>query len=71
MPRRRPEYVSGLTVSNIGAGFTDDERVFLLAMERYIRTTGRKFPAWTEVLAVAESLGYRLVEKAGPLPRAK
>ena len=33
----------------------------MLALERYKRERKRPFPTWREVLAVAKSLGYRLV----------
>lgn len=38
----------------------------MLAMERYKRENKRPFPAWSEVLMVAKTLGYRLVEPAKP-----
>jgi hypothetical protein len=51
-----------------GANFTDEEREFLLAMERYQRERGRRWPTWHEVLAVARSLGYRRVAEPAALP---
>jgi hypothetical protein len=42
-----------------GCGFTDEEREFLVAIERYKRTNRRPFPTWHEVLRVFKSLGYR------------
>ena len=42
-----------------GAGYSADEVEFILAMERYQRATGRKFPTWHEVLRVLKGLGYR------------
>jgi hypothetical protein len=38
--------------------YSDDELEFLKAMMKYIATTGRKFPVWSEVLAVVRSIGY-------------
>ena len=38
--------------------YSDDEREFLVAMDSYILRTGRKFPTWTEALAVLVGLGW-------------
>lgn len=51
--------------------YSDDEREFLLAVEKYKRERKRPFPALSEVLAIARSLGWRKVEPAGPLPGEK
>jgi hypothetical protein len=50
--------------------YSDDEREFLAAMDRYRRQNSRPFPTLAEVLAVAVSLGYRRVQAPGPLPPA-
>lgn len=42
-----------------GSNYSDDEREFIVAIERYKRENRRPFPAWHEVLAVLKSLGYR------------
>lgn len=42
-----------------GCDFTDDEREFLVAMERYRRARRRPYPTCREILAVLLSLGYR------------
>src|SRR5258708_4909925 len=42
-----------------GCEYTDEEREFIVAMDAYINMTGHKFPAFTEILKVAKSLGYR------------
>lgn len=39
--------------------YDDDESEFLAAIRAYQERTGRKFPAWSEVLAVLKGLGYR------------
>ena len=44
-----------------GADYSSDETEFLMAMDRSKRDRRRPFPTWPEVLAVAKSLGYRLV----------
>ena len=42
---------------------SDEEALaFLRAIDAYKRRTGRPFPAWSEVLAIVKSLGYRKVE---------
>jgi DNA-directed RNA polymerase specialized sigma subunit len=43
---------------NLGSNYTDDEVEFLKAIEAYKAKTGRKFPTWCEVLAIARNLGY-------------
>jgi hypothetical protein len=44
-----------------GSDYSDDERHFLVAMERYKRMNRRPFPTWREVLHVVHSLGYRKI----------
>jgi hypothetical protein len=39
--------------------FTEDEREFLVAMDRYKRRHRRPYPTWREVLVVLHGLGYR------------
>ena len=46
------------------SGYSDAEREFLLAMERYKREAHRPFPCWHEVLRVLIGLGYQKVENA-------
>jgi hypothetical protein len=48
--------------------YDDEEREFLMAMDRYRRENRRPWPTWSEVLEVLKSLGYRKVAEAGPLP---
>lgn len=50
---------------SMGADYTAEEFEFLQAMERYRREKRRPFPTFTEVLAVARSLGYRKVAPCG------
>lgn len=38
--------------------YSDAETEFMKAMEEYKRTSGRKFPTWSEVLEVLGNLGY-------------
>ena len=44
---------------NIGSDYTDEEREFLVAVDRYKRVHHRPHPTWREVLALVKSLGYR------------
>jgi hypothetical protein len=79
MPPRSgpPRLVAGPDTTLVGCDYTDDEREFLMAVERYKRRHRRPFPTWREVLHVAHCLGYRKVaeprEPVGPgsrLPEA-
>ncbi len=47
---------------NLGSDYTPDEVEFIKAMELYMKDNKRRFPTFTEVLAVAYSLGYRKTE---------
>lgn len=46
---------------------TADELQFAKAMEAY-KKQGRRFPSWSEALAVLRSLGYRKVADPSELP---
>lgn len=48
--------------------YSDEEIVFMRAMDQYKRANRRPFPTWSEVLEVLRSLGYRKTEAAMPLP---
>src|SRR5947209_19244961 len=48
--------------------YSDEEIVFMKAMDLYKRANRRPFPTWSEVLEVLRSLGYRCVEEATALP---
>ena len=48
--------------------YSDDEIIFMKAMDAYKRSNRRPFPTWSEVLEVLRSLGYRKVEEATALP---
>jgi hypothetical protein len=48
--------------------YSDDEIVFMRAMDQYKRANRRPFPTWSEVLEVLRSLGYRRVEEPTALP---
>jgi hypothetical protein len=48
--------------------YSDEEIVFMKAMDQYKRANRRPFPTWSEVLEVLRSLGYRKTETATALP---
>jgi len=48
--------------------YSDEEIVFMKAMDQYKRANRRPFPTWSEVLEVVKSLGYRKTESATALP---
>jgi hypothetical protein len=48
--------------------YTEDEIVFMKAMDQYKRSNRRPFPTWSEVLEVLRSLGYRKVAEPTALP---
>jgi hypothetical protein len=48
--------------------YSDDEILFMKAMDQYKRANRRPFPTWSEVLEVLHSLGYRKTETPTALP---
>jgi hypothetical protein len=48
--------------------YSDEEIIFMKAMDQYKRANRRPFPTWSEVLEVLLSLGYRKTEAATALP---
>ena len=48
--------------------YSDEEIIFMRAMDQYKRANRRPFPTWSEVLEVLRSLGYRKVEAPTALP---
>lgn len=48
--------------------YTDEEVLFMKAMDQYKRDNRRPFPTWSEVLEVLRALGYRKVADPSPLP---
>lgn len=57
-------------LSTIGEDYSDEERRFLVVMDRYKRVCRRPWPTWREVLAVVKYLGYRLEGEATREPGA-
>ncbi len=48
--------------------YSDEEILFMKAMDQYKRANRRPFPTWSEVLEVLHALGYRKVEAPTPMP---
>src|SRR5262249_6613660 len=48
--------------------YSDEEIIFMKAMDQYKRDNRRPFPTWSEVLEVLHSLGYRKVADPTVLP---
>src|SRR5579859_7889538 len=48
--------------------YSDEEILFMKAMDQYKRDNRRPFPTWSEVLEVLRALGYRKVAEPTPLP---
>lgn len=51
--------------------YSDDEILFMKAMDDYKRANRRPFPTWSEVLEVLHALGYRKVAEPGVIPGVK
>lgn len=47
--------------THVGADYSDEEREFLIAIERYRQSRHRRFPTCREILGVIKSLGYQRV----------
>ena len=48
--------------------YSDEEIIFMKAMDQYKRDNRRPFPTWSEVLEVLYSLGYGKVAETATLP---
>src|SRR5436190_8128863 len=48
--------------------YTEEEILFMKAMDQYKRDNRRPFPTWSEVLEVLQALGYRKVAEPTALP---
>ena len=48
--------------------YSDDEIIFMKAMDQYKRANRRPFPTWSEVLEVLRALGYRRTESPTAMP---
>ncbi len=50
--------VHGFSEMSLGSTYTDEEREFLVAIDRYKRSNNRPYPTWMEVLNVLRGLGW-------------
>jgi hypothetical protein len=48
--------------------YSDEEILFMKAMDQYKRDNRRPFPTWSEVLEVLRALGYRKVAEPTAMP---
>ncbi|HMF15338.1 MAG TPA: hypothetical protein VKE94_23650 [Gemmataceae bacterium] len=48
--------------------YSEEEFIFMKAMDQYKRANRRPFPTWSEVLEVLRSLGYRKIAEPTALP---
>jgi hypothetical protein len=48
--------------------YSDEEILFMKAMDQYKRDNRRPFPTWSEVLEVLHALGYRKVAEPTTMP---
>jgi hypothetical protein len=48
--------------------YSEEEIIFMKAMDQYKRANRRPFPTWSEVLEVLRSLGYRKIAEPTALP---
>jgi len=53
--RRRPEFNRSAEEGE----FTDEQFLFVMAVQAFKNANGKSFPTWTEVLEVIRRLGYR------------
>ena len=68
--RIRPERRRMVDPTTCEREYTDDEIMFMKAMDQYKRDNCRPFPTWSEVLEVLRALGYRKVAEPTVLPGA-
>jgi hypothetical protein len=48
--------------------YSEDEILFMKAMDQYKRDNRRPFPTWSEVLEVLRAIGYRKVAEPTAMP---
>ena len=70
-PRGKQERRRHIDPTTCERDYSDDEIMFMRAMDEYKRKSGRMFPTWSEVLEVLHCLGYRRVEEMVELPAYK
>src|SRR5438552_18510423 len=68
--RVRPERRRMVDPTTCEREYTEDEIMFMKAMDQYKRDNRRPFPTWSEVLEVLRALGYRKIAEPTVLPGA-
>jgi hypothetical protein len=66
--RRQGERRRQIDPTTCERDYTEEEIVFMRAMDQYKRDNRRPFPTWSEVLEVLRALGYRKVAEPEQLP---
>lgn len=54
------------TMNTIAEEYSDEEREFMMAMDRYKREKNRPYPTCKDILEVARKLGYRKTQEDQP-----
>ena len=57
--KRKPKTAAGIEETWPGCDYSDDEREFIVAMDRFRHESKRRFPTCRDILAVIHELGYR------------
>jgi hypothetical protein len=66
--RRQGERRRQIDPTTCERDYTEEEIIFMKAMDQYKRDNRRPFPTWSEVLEVLHALGYRRVAEPTALP---
>ncbi len=57
-PARRVRHAFSSCEHFPGSEYTDEERGFLIAIDKYKRETGNMFPTWIQILDLLRELGW-------------
>ena len=63
MTNKRKPSPAGCDENWPGSDYTDDEREFIIAMDRFRHESKRRFPTCRDILGVLRELGYRKVNE--------
>src|SRR5437870_3692379 len=66
--RRQGERRRQIDPTTCERDYSEEEIVFMRAMDHYKRDNRRPFPTWSEVLEVLRALGYRKVADVSAMP---
>jgi hypothetical protein len=66
--RRKGERRRQIDPTTCERDYTEEEILFMRAMDQYKRDNRRPFPTWSEVLEVLHALGYRRIAEPTALP---